>query len=245
LRALGPVAQARLLRRGPIVVATLVCAFTSAPAGVTAAVVVVGVTATTALVVPRMQGTAAERALLVAGGVLVAGVLTGLLVTVLPSGLTVRSWVLALGLLEFAAIVASLDTPAPALQGVVTRLRHAAGGLRPSAWWYVAAAVVAAAGIIGSIVATVSVDAAPLSLSVEGYRAGGVVVAIDSDRSGGQFTLTDSATSGRVLVSRLVTLREGHPDVVVLPVTRPGPVSVRLTATGSTRPAAQLSVTVG
>jgi hypothetical protein len=148
----------------------------------------------------RLRGRGAlDEVLVGAAGVLIALALLGLVLEVVPGGLSRMSWGIGCGVLLLAGIgltqrwEGTRRHPTPAARtfdGDPLRVERRRRTLREAPWFVAAAAVLAVAVVVATQAARQS-ERRPLALSVVDTRADGTVeFAVSAGPQAGRFTLT-------------------------------------------------------
>jgi hypothetical protein len=213
-----PDLQARLVQRSIPVLAAMASEILAGPRVLTVALVLI-------LVFRSMDTKGTDRALVVTGSSLVGLVLLGMLLAVVPAGLTARSWVLGVSLVELVVIFATLrvDLPVPARRGFgVIRTRGIA--------WYTAGVVVLVAAIGLSVFSTIHADVAPVAISVQAEHGAQYSVAVTSGSVRGPLTVVETSSRGRRVLRTGVMVGPGNSTVVALEPGITGHVRVSLDA---------------
>ncbi|WP_130491651.1 hypothetical protein [Motilibacter rhizosphaerae] len=202
-----------------------------APGALRAPLVVVSVAGTVLQVVPRGRRGRLDELALAVGGVLVLLVLLGVVLDLVPAGLTRTTWALGYAVVALGLLAAPARASA-----------SAPGSGRPAReaprWWsartltYAVALAVAAGAAAVAVSAAERSDTAPLALALD--RDGGSwAVVISSDAASGPYDL--QVVTDRVVTTaqRDIRVLPGHP--VRVGVQRPAARTiVRLVRTGST-----------
>jgi hypothetical protein len=184
--------------------------------------------------------------LVVAGGGLVALALLGLLLNVLPTGLSPLGWALAVGVLELlvlaflavlrkpAAQEAAAQEPVARPAGAATRRRIPVRGIA----WGTAAAAVLAAAVVYSTVSFDATHVSPLAIAAVPH-GDSVTVTVSAGSAQGPFELDLVTTDGRTAVTKSVRIASGdtYSKSIAMPSTR---AVLQLVPTGSTTPVRQL-----
>ena len=211
-------------------------AWVRAPLSIAAALVTVD------SVVVRIRGRGPIHALLVAvGGGIVVLALLGLVLNLLPWGLTAGSWGVGAGLIEAGALVALAFWPAPAARAAGAG-RPMLGGtvlVRPVLTWTVLVCAVLAGAVAWSVASFTATHVAPLAVAAEPSGAS-VVERVTSGTTQGPFELDLVTTARRRVLQRDVRV---GPDaasttVVRLPADTRG--LVQLVRPGSAQPVREL-----
>ena len=155
--------------------------------------------------------------LVVAGGGLVALVLLGLLLNVLPTGITAPGWALVVGLLELGVLAFLALFRSPVERTAGTRRRIPVAGLA----WGAAAAAVLAGAVIYSTASFDATHVQPLAIAAEEHGSTADVTVSAGDRQG-PFRLELVTADGRTVLAQ--DLRVGEDGRwtkrVALPPTR-------------------------
>jgi hypothetical protein len=226
-----PDLQARLVQRSIPVLAAMASQILVGPRVLTVALVLISLAVSGLLVFRSMDTTTTDRALVVTGSALVGLVLLGLLLALVPAGLTSQSWVLGVALGELVIIFATLRVPLP------VPARRWSGVMRTRGLgWYVAGVVVLVAAFGLSAGSTIHADAAPLAISVQAEQGTQYSVAVTSGRVRGPLTVVETSSGGRRVLRSGVVVGPGNSTVVALEPGITGQVKVGLeehTAEGS------------
>jgi hypothetical protein len=219
----SPDLQARLVQRSIPVLAAMASQILVGPRVLTVALVLISLAVSGLLVFRSMDTTATDRALVVTGSALVGLVLLGLLLALVPAGLTARSWVLGVALGELVIIFATLrvELPGPT--------RRWSGAIRTRGLgWYVAGVVVLAAAVGLSVGSTVHTDAAPVAISVQAEQGTQYSVAVSSGKVRGPLTVVETSAGGSRVLRSGVVVGPGNSTVVALQPGITGQVKVEL-----------------
>ena len=135
--------------------------------------------------------------LVVAGGGLVALILLGLLLNVLPTGITAPGWALVVGLLELAVLAFLALFRAPVERAAGVRRRLPVAGLA----WGVAAAAVLAGAVVYSSASFQATHVQPLAVAAEQHGRTVTVTVTAGDRQG-PFRLDLVTADGRTVVAQ-------------------------------------------
>jgi hypothetical protein len=220
-----PDLQARLVQRSIPVLAAMASEILAGPRVLTVALVLISLVVSGLLVFRSMDTKGTDRALVVTGSSLVGLVLLGMLLAVVPAGLTARSWVLGVSLVELVVIFATLrvDLPVPARRGFgVIRTRGIA--------WYTAGVVVLVAASGLSVFSTIHADVAPVAISVQAEHGAQYSVAVTSGSVRGPLTVVETSSRGRRVLRTGVMVGPGNSTVVALEPGITGHVRVSLDA---------------
>ena len=155
--------------------------------------------------------------LVVAGGGLVALVLLGLLLNVLPTGITAPGWALVVGLLELAVLAFLTLFRAPVERSAVARRRVPIAGVA----WGAAAAAVLAGAVLYSTASFDATHVQPLAVAAEQHGRTVTVTVSAGDRQG-PFRLDLVTAAGRTVIARDISVgADGrYSKRIALPATR-------------------------
>ena len=151
--------------------------------------------------------------LVVAGGGLVVLALLGLLLNVLPTGITTPGWALVVGLFELAVLAFLAVFRAPMERAARPRRRPPVARL---AWGAAAAAVLAGAGVYS----TASYDAThvqPLAIAAEPHGSS-ITVTVGAGAAQGPFALDLVTADGRTVVAKNIRVGPGKQYTTRLPM---------------------------
>ncbi|NHC44711.1 hypothetical protein [Motilibacter aurantiacus] len=181
-----------------LVVAAVALAVAGAPAYLRAPVASLAALAVVLAAAPRGKGLR-HLVLVAVGSLLVGAVLLGVVLDVVPGGITRTSWALGMGLLGLLALGVA------ARRGVPETSVPAWPALRAGHLWYAAAALVVIAAVGVSVTSARDSERAPLQLALENPRDGRVdVVLTASGRSGPYDLVSVVGERRRTLDSDLV-----------------------------------------
>jgi hypothetical protein len=137
--------------------------------------------------------------------------LLGLLLDVLPSGISAASWGIGVGVIELATLIALGLWRAPK---VVTRSWIFRLPLRAIAWTVVVCGVLATA-LVWSTSSYNSAHIAPLAmgLSTSGDSS---VITVSSGSDDGPYDLRVVSSTGRALIAKNVRVSPGHPAAITI-----------------------------
>jgi hypothetical protein len=176
--------------------------------------------------------------LVLAGGGLVALVLLGLLLNLLPTGIGPLGWALAVGVLELALLAFLTVFRQP--------VEHAAGGAHPgprriplaSIVWGGAAALVLAGAIVYSAASFDATHVPPLAIAAVPH-GDTVTVTVGAGSEQGPYELDLVTPDGRTVIAKSVRLTPGdtYSKSIAMPAKR---AVLQLVAPGSTTPFRQL-----
>ncbi|NHC13463.1 hypothetical protein [Motilibacter deserti] len=206
-----------------LVVAAVVLALLEAGAALRGPVTAAAVLATVLGAAPRGSG---RRHLVVsAGGALLVGaVLVGVVLDVLPGGITRASWAVSAGLLGLLALAMAARRGTPAVLPRLRRLPRPGTGTT----WYVAAAAVVAAAAWVSVDAARDSERAPVQFALENARAGSVEVVLTASQRSGPYDVVAVAGKRSTTLERDVVVTPGLPLRLTVPAPEGERVVVRL-----------------
>ena len=174
--------------------------------------------------------------LVITGGGLVALALLGLLLNVLPTGITAPGWALAVGVLELIVLAfltwfrQPLDRPA----STGARRRLPVAGIA----WGAAAVAVLVGAVVYSTASFTATHVSPLAIAAVPH-GGSVTVTVSAGSDQGDYELDLVTTEGRTVIAKSVRVAAGgtYSKSIAMPSTR---AVLQLVASGSTTPVRQL-----
>ena len=215
------------------------------PAGVRAplslaAALVVGVALLQRL---RPSGLLRAATITIGGGV-VALALLGIVLNLLPTGLSAAAWGVAVALLEIAVLLAVALRPIPASaasSSTPARLRPSAAAI---AWTVVVLAVLGVA-VTSSVVSFDATHIRPVAMAAKPASGGAVTVSVSAGSDAGPYDVVLVTGGGRSTLARNVRITPDRPFSVRVPLPAGDRSLVQLVPTGSSVPVRQLILTGG
>lgn len=176
-----------------------------------------------------------DRILTAVGSSVIGLALLGLLLNVLPSGLTAPGWGVGVGVVELLALVAvTFLRPRPDGERVRLPLPSRSGAV-----WAVLIAAVLAGALTWSVSSFKTTHVEPLALA--GVPSGtSLKVTISSGTETGAYDLVRSSSSGRAVLASDVEVGPGSPVTITIAIHNGVREQIQLVRSGETKPLREL-----
>jgi hypothetical protein len=215
--------------RAGLVVVAAAAVLVGLPAWARAPLSIAAALVTVLFVLRRVRMRGPLDSTLTALGVVVALLaLLGLLLNVLPPGITEASWGLGIGIIELAVLVALVYWRAPRVVARPWMRRVPASAMV----WAVLVAGVLTTALLWSIASFNHTHVAPLAVAAV-QSGDSVVVTVSSGRAQGPYELEVLSSAGRTVIARDIRVGPGHPSSVTLAVPANTRETVQLVRAGS------------